>query len=149
MQVRIEKVRKKEYLELIKVWESSVRATHHFLKEDDFEYYKALVLNSYFDAVELRCIKNDRSEILGFSGVFDGKLEMLFIHSANRGKGLGRALLEYSIGEQCVTKVDVDEENKQAVVFYEKNGFEIYGRSELDSSGKPYPILHMKLRDKR
>ncbi len=39
----------------------------------------------------------------------------------------------------------VDEQNEQAVGFYLKMGFEVAGRSELDSTGKPFPLLHMAL----
>lgn len=70
---------------------------------------------------------------------------MLFISPNERGKGIGKQLLDYSIKELNVTKVDVNEDNEQAVKFYEKCGFQTYDRSEVDSTGKPYPLLHMKL----
>jgi putative acetyltransferase len=39
----------------------------------------------------------------------------------------------------------VNEQNPQAVGFYEHIGFLITGRSTLDGQGKPFPLLHMKL----
>ncbi|MCR9064280.1 MAG: acetyltransferase [Cytophagales bacterium] len=146
MKLKIDNVDKTEYKEVVNVWEASVRATHHFLKEEDIEYFKPLILNMYLDAVELRCIKNNENNIVGFMGVAEGNLEMLFIHPEYRGKKIGQTLLNYSIEKLNVTKVDVNEQNEQALGFYKKNGFEVIGRSELDSSGKPYPILHMKLK---
>lgn len=143
---KIDKVKKEEYQQVVTVWEASVRATHDFLKEEDIEFFKPLILNTYLDAVDLRCIRNEDDHILGFSGVADHSLEMLFIHPDVRGKGIGRTLLEYSIGQQEVTRVDVNEENKQAVGFYEKFGFETFERSALDAAGKPYPTLHMRLK---
>jgi putative acetyltransferase len=142
---KIDKIKKEEYQAVVNLWEASVRATHDFLKKADIEYFKPLILNTYLDAVDLRCIRDKNNKILGFSGVADHNLEMLFIHPEERGKGIGKLLLEYSIKEQNVTKVDVNEDNKQAIGFYEKFGFKTYKRSELDSSGKPYPTLHMKL----
>ncbi len=44
-----------------------------------------------------------------------------------------------------MTKVDVNEQNPQAVGFYEHMGFRLVSKSELDGEGKPYPILHMQL----
>ena len=41
----------------------------------------------------------------------------------------------------------MNEQNEQAVGFYLHQGFVIAGRSELDGTGKPYPILHLQLRD--
>lgn len=141
----VDQIRKEEYPNVVEVWETSVRATHDFLKEEDIEFFKPLILNTYLDAVDLRCIRDENGNIIGFSGVADHNLEMLFIHPDVRGKGIGKTLLEYSIKEQGVTKVDVNEDNKQAVEFYERFGFKTYERSELDSSGKPYPTLHMRL----
>ena len=145
MTYKIENIEKVEYIEVVEVWEASVRATHDFLKEEDIEYFKPLILNMYLDTVELRCVKNENKEMIGFIGVAEQNLEMLFIHPNERGKGIGKQLLEYSIEKLDVKKVDVNEDNKQAVGFYEKFGFKTYSRSELDSSGKPYPTLHMEL----
>ena len=146
MKQRIDKITKTEYQEVVNVWESSVRATHHFLKEEDIEYFKPLILNTYLDAVELRCARNNENKIIGFLGVAEQQLQMLFIDPEYRGEKIGKSLLNYSIENLNVTKVDVNEQNEQAVGFYKHCGFEIIGRSELDSSGKPYPTLHMELK---
>ena len=144
MQYKIDKINQTEYQEVVDVWEASVRATHHFLNEADIEYFKPLILNTYLNAVELYCIR-DNDKIIGFAGVADQNLEMLFIHPEYIGKNIGKALLDHSINKLNVTKVDVNEQNRQAVGFYKHCGFAVMGRSELDSSGKPYPILHMEL----
>ncbi len=146
MNLEIDTVNKTEYTAILDVWESSVRATHHFLKEEDIQYFKPLILNTYLDAVELRCIRTDKKKIIGFLGVADQNLEMLFIHPEYRGKKIGKALLKYAIDTLDVTKVDVNEQNEQAVGFYNYCGFETISRSELDASGKPYPTLHMELK---
>ncbi|RYC52737.1 GNAT family N-acetyltransferase [Flagellimonas olearia] len=143
MKQKIDRILKTEYEEVVRVWESSVRATHHFLKEEDIEYFKPLILNTYLDAVELRCMRNDENNILGFLGAAEQNLEMLFIDPEHRGKRIGKSLLDHAMENLNVTKVDV---NEQAVGFYQHCGFEVIGRSELDSSGKPYPILHMALK---
>lgn len=72
---------------------------------------------------------------------------MLFIDPEYRGKKIGKTLLNYSIDKLKVNKVDVNEQNEQAVGFYKHFGFEIISRSKLDATGKPYPILHMKLKE--
>ncbi|NER15065.1 GNAT family N-acetyltransferase [Leptobacterium flavescens] len=146
MNHQIDTINKTEYPQVVDVWEASVRATHDFLQEGDIEYFKPLILNKYLDAVELRCIRNKAGEIMGFLGVADQNLEMLFIHPDYRGQGIGRSLLDYSIKNMEVNKVDVNEQNEQAVGFYHHYGFETIKRSELDSLGKPYPILHMELK---
>ncbi|MDR7211556.1 GNAT family N-acetyltransferase [Flavobacterium piscis] len=147
MKYKIDNIKKNEYNEVVNIWEASVRATHHFLKEEDIQYFKPLIFNTYLDAVELKCVRNEEGEITGFLGAADQNLEMLFIHPDYRGKQIGKALLNFSIEKMNVRKVDVNEQNDQAVGFYRKCGFETTSRSELDSFGKPYPTLHMELRN--
>ncbi|MGY0040997.1 GNAT family N-acetyltransferase [Pedobacter sp. NJ-S-72] len=82
---------------------------------------------------------------MGFMGIESDKLEMLFIHPAAMGKGIGKNLLEHAIQAFKVSKVDVNEDNRQAVGFYEKMGFKTISRSALDGMGKPFPILHITI----
>ena len=62
MKYKIGNIKKTEYKEVVDIWEASVRATHHFLKEEDIQYFKPLILNVYLDAVELKCIKNEENK---------------------------------------------------------------------------------------
>ena len=134
-----------EYGKLVEIWESSVKATHHFLTEDEIQFFKKLILeNNYLDHVDLFCIRNEENVILGFSGISGNKLEMLFLDPAVRGLGLGKLLLIHAI-DHHVTEVDVNEQNSEGVTFYKHFGFETISRSPLDGAGKPFPILHMAL----
>ena len=143
--MRIEHVVKNDYPELIKVWEASVRATHDFLTEEDIALLKPLILEEYFDAVLLRCVKDQQGKILGFGGVAENKLEMLFVLPESRGRGVGSFLCKYAIENLNVSTVDVNEQNPQAIGFYKHIGFQIMGRSPVDGQGRPFPLLHMKL----
>lgn len=134
-----------DFPEIVELWEASVRTTHHFLPESDILYFKPLILNEYLYHVDLYCTKDEQGRITGFLGIADGKIEMLFIDPSARGKGIGRQLSEYAINELGATTVDVNEQNEQAVGFYQKMGFKTIGRSPLDGLGKPYPLLHMEL----
>tara|TARA_A100000171_G_scaffold51216_1_gene64876 strand:- start:1723 stop:2160 length:438 start_codon:yes stop_codon:yes gene_type:complete len=145
MEFEVEFVEPHEFPAIVDVWEASVRATHHFLKEEDILYFKPLILNEYLKAVDLRCVRNSNNNIIGFLGVAEQNIEMLFIHPDARGKGIGKILTQYAIRTLHSSKVDVNEDNEQAVGFYQNMGFKIIGRSELDGTGKPYPILHMEL----
>jgi putative acetyltransferase len=69
----------------------------------------------------------------------------LFIHPDWRGQGIGRHLFTYAVETLGATKVDVNEQNDQAVGFYQRMGFEVVGRSEDDGLGQPFPLLHMRL----
>lgn len=146
MKIQIEKVNSVDYPRLQEIWESAVRATHDFLQEADFKAIQAQLIPAYFPQVTLykaQFIEGD--EIAGFLGVLDNRIEMLFIDDQFRGQGIGKALLRFGINHLKVDELDVNEQNRQALAFYQHHGFEIINRSELDGSGKPYPTLTMKL----
>lgn len=44
-----------------------------------------------------------------------------------------------------VNRVDVNEQNPKALRFYERCGFTVYQRDEIDGQGNPFPILRMRL----
>ncbi|MDF9829699.1 GNAT family N-acetyltransferase [Parabacteroides sp. PF5-6] len=140
---QIQKGEEADYDQLAAIWESSVKATHHFLKPEDFEFFKQAV-PGYFPQVDLHVLRSG-TEIVAFMGISDDNLEMLFVSAEARGQGYGKQLLKYAIDNLQVTKVDVNEQNTQAVGFYERFGFHVIARSEKDSTGKDYPILHLSL----
>ena len=139
----IRKIKVTDYPRLMEIWDSSVLSTHDFLIEEDFLYYKER-LPVYFQYVNLFGFEQE-GILIGFMGIAEGNLEMLFIDNKYRGAGIGKKLITYAIDNLQVTKVDVNEQNVQAVGFYEYMGFNIYKRSNLDGEGKEYPILHMQL----
>ena len=143
--MNIESVNPENYAELLSVWEDSVRATHNFITEEDIEFFKPIIIEQGFPAVKLQCVKNANRSIIGFIGTSEDKVEMLFVLSSQRGKGIGKALLQYAIKHSRVTRVDVNEQNPNAVDFYKYFGFSVTSRSPLDDMGKPFPILHMSL----
>ena len=139
----IRKIKVTDYPRLIEIWESAVLSTHDFLKEEDCLYYKEQ-LPVYFQYVTLFGFEQE-GLLIGFMGIAEGNLEMLFIDNNYRGTGIGKKLVTYAINHLQVTKVDVNEQNIQAVGFYKYIGFNVYKRSDLDGEGKEYPILHMQL----
>jgi putative acetyltransferase len=143
---KISTVSKKEYDQIIEIWELSVKATHDFLLEEDFDYYKQMIKNKYLDNVKLYAVRNRVDKILGFMGVSDDKIEMLFVHPKEMRKGIGKSLLDYAVNELNIKKVDVNEQNKNAIKFYNKYGFITHKKTTKDNEGKNYPILKMKLK---
>ena len=82
-------------------------------------------------------------------GIEDHRLEMLFLSQKEREKGLGKQLLLYGIQNYGIEELTVNEQNTQAVGFYEHMGFETYKRTDMDEEGNPYPLLYMKRNDER
>ena len=130
--------------QLLKVWESSVKATYLFLSEDEIENIKKYVPQSLKEVPYLIIIENKNQIPVGFMGITEQHLEMLFISNEERGKGLGKKLLQYGIEKYSINDLAVNEQNPLAKGFYEHMGFEVYKRTERDEQGNPYPLLYMK-----
>lgn len=133
--------------ELTDLWEASVRSSHHFLTEKDIRFFKPLVHNEYLHAVEIYAIRNAQNHIAAFMGLSGNLIEMLFVHPREQGKGYGRQLIEFAVCRKHIFCVDVNEQNEKALAFYRHRGFDIIGRDETDSCGKPFPILHLALKE--
>ena len=130
---------------LFEVWESSVRATHHFLSEDDIQFLIPRVQKALAVYTPIHCLRDPDGRVFAFMGVAGRNIDLLFVHADHRGAGAGRTLVEYAIRELGADSLDVNEQNPLAIGFYEHLGFKTVGRSPLDGQGRPFPILHMRL----
>ena len=122
--LEIVKCNEADYETYAGIWERSVLATHSFLRVEDFNEIKTVLIPDYFPNPDT--------------------IEMLFIDSDRRGQGYGSALVEFAKREGA-TKVDVYEQNPSALNFYKVKGFRIISRDETDDVGRPYPIQHLSL----
>ena len=125
--------------QLLKVWEKSVRATHLFLSDREIKNIKEYVPQALNGIAHLMI---EAGRAVAFMGIEDSTLEMLFISPEERGKGLGKRLIEYGIESYSVERLAVNEQNPQAKKFYEHMGFHVNKRTGLDEQGNPYPLLY-------
>jgi len=128
---------------LLALWLRSVRATHTFLSEDDIQELLPLVRDVALPALELWVLTRD-DEPVGFAGLDGAKLEALFLDPSYIGQGGGRLLVEHARRLKGPLTVDVNEQHPEALKFYEAMGFRVVGRSEVDGSGRPFPLLHLR-----
>ncbi len=131
---------------LVQVWEDSVRATHLFLSEPEILRIREYVPQAIGGVAHLLVAENGQGNPVGFMGVEHDRLEMLFLSPAERGKGLGKQLVQQGIQSFGMREVTVNEQNPQAVGFYLRMGFETYQRTDHDEEGGPYPLLYMRLK---
>lgn len=128
---------------LLVVWENSVRATHLFLSDSEIKSIKDYVPQALKGIAHLVIAKDEAGSPAAFMGIENGTLEMLFISQNERGKGLGKRLIQYGIENYAFERLAVNEQNPQARGFYEHMGFHIYKRTDIDEQGNPYPLLYM------
>jgi len=133
--------------DLLRIWEKAVLATHDFLKEEDFSEIKSFLEGFDFNLLNV-FVLTVQTKMIGFIGVSDTKIEMLFVDPDEHSKGYGTQLLQFAIQKLQANVVSVNEQNVKAVAFYKKAGFVVNKRTDLDDQGRAYPILTMKLIEK-
>lgn len=145
MQSDIKPYEEKYREQMILVWEKSVKATHHFISSEEVDRLKELVKKIDFTSYSVYCLTSG-NKVLGFLGVENNVIETLFLDPEYIGQKLGTKLMNFALNDLKADKVNVNEQNIDAIKFYSKFGFVTYERIEKDSEG--YPILKMKLKNK-
>lgn len=137
-----------DHPQLLRIWEVAVRATHHFLDDAQIRGFRTSLASDWLPQMPMLAVAFDTNgNALGFVGVAGAKVEMLFVDPAVHRTGVGKALLAHAVQVWGAREVDVNEQNPQALRFYLRLGFEQFGRSELDGTGLPFPLLHLRLGD--
>ncbi|WP_114953754.1 acetyltransferase [Sphingosinicella terrae] len=142
--VRIRRARPDEAPALFAIWEAAVAATHQFVSPGDLAEFAAIVRDQYLPAADIRVAVDADDRPIAFMGATGASLDALFVDPSVHGEGVGTALVEHHCARHGSVDVDVNEQNAGAVAFYLARGFRRVGRAERDSSGKPYPILHLR-----
>lgn len=131
--------------ELLEIWEKSVKATHLFLSDTEVDNIKEYVPKVLGEIPHLIVAEVNKESPAAFMGIDGQKLEMLFISDEERGKGVGKKLIQYGITSYSINELAVNEQNPLAKGFYEHMGFQVYKRTNTDEQGNPYPLLYMRL----
>lgn len=147
MQNKIVPYQENYHDKLIDIWYQAVCHTHMFLTDEDIEFYHQMLQNGALKEVEIWLELNENKEPAGFIGLDGTKIEMLFVDPKYHGRGIGSRLIKHAENVKGSNlQVDVNEQNDGAYTFYKRFGFVKTGRSELDSSGRPFPLLHLILK---
>ncbi|MHC5226775.1 GNAT family N-acetyltransferase [Enterococcus sp. LJL99] len=143
--IQFREAKEMDYIDLIKIWRDSVSETHLFLSAEDIDRIEK-ELPHYFEAVKVFIWfeSNVPNEIIGFSGIHNQKLEMLFLKPTSFRKGYGKTILNWLVENEAIEFTDVNKQNSDAVAFYLAQGFKIISESPTDEQGNPFPILHLR-----
>lgn len=129
---------------VVQIWRDAVDATHDFLSDEDRAAIDAEV-SDFLPKAPLWVAVDGDDRPIGFMMMSDAHMEALFVDPSHRGEGVGRALVQHGLALHPAITTDVNEQNHQAVGFYERLGFVRTGRSPVDGQGRPYPLIHLRL----
>lgn len=133
-----------ELRSLTVIWKRAVVATHDFLSPADIVAMEPQVRNTYLPAVVVRVAVDDSDAPLGFIGMRDNHVEMLYVDPTAQRDGIGTALIADAADRHGELTVDVNEQNPLAHDWYLNRGFVQTGRSETDAEGRPFPLVHLR-----
>jgi putative acetyltransferase len=128
---------------IVEIWREAVDATHSFLKIEDRASLDELV-RGFLPGAPSWLAVDGKNRPIAFMLIDAGRMDALFVDPAVRGTGVGATLVRHGIALHPRLKTDVNEENGQAIGFYEKMGFRRTGRSPVDGQGKPYPLIRLE-----
>ncbi len=130
---------------LTDLWEKSVRATHHFLSDDEIAAIRPYVPEAVRGVSVFLTADTDDGIPAAFIGVENHRIEMLFVDPDHFRQGIGRALVEHVVTHFGADTVTVNEQNLEALAFYQHMGFVVEKRTPTDEEGRPYPLLYLRL----
>lgn len=113
-------------------WKDSHKdiCSREFIEKHDAEYMKAFLLGKMNEGCRLFLLCSGQKPV-GTVGVSrDDEICFLYVLPEEQGRGFGSELLNYVLTLCKDPWVTVLESNRKAIRFYEKHGFEFWGKKE-------------------
>lgn len=134
----IRKLETNDIDEVMNIWlETNIKA-HKFIDkkywENNYNEVKKGILNADTYVFE----KNN--QIMGFVGIIDGYIAGIFVKESMQRNGIGKQLINKSKEKYKKLTLNVYEKNKQAIKFYQNQGFNIVSKS-IDEQTKEIELF--------
>lgn len=136
----IRELRKADINAVAEIWLDTNRRAHSFIPaqywESNFELVKEMLAEA-----EVYVYENDK-DIQGFIGLSGEYIEGLFVSDKKQSQGIGRLLLNHAKDRKPKLRLNVYKKNERALLFYQREGFEIQCESMDEATGeKDYAML--------
>ena len=119
---------------LIAVWDKAEAEAHPFLPQDVRDQVRKDVRVVYLPHAEPWVIEQGGQPV-GFIAMIGAEIGGLFLDPLQQGKGLGRQLVDHVVGLKGPLTVEVFQDNKIGLPFYERYGFVVTGEGAFEGSG--------------
>lgn len=114
---------------LMKIWLDTNIKAHHFIEESYWQKNYTKV-KEILPSAELYVYEYD-GDVIAFIGIMEKYIAGLFVKEDFQTNGYGKALLNYVKQSKEELFLQVYKENKQAIHFYQREGFEI-NKEQID-----------------
>lgn len=144
---RVRPARAEDWPALVALWRRSCEAAYDFLTPGDLDSIGEQVRRLLPEVEEL-WLAEARGQPVGFLGGAGSHVDMLFVAPEWFRRGVGTLLLAHARRLHGPLTLEVNEDNPAGLAFYRARGFVVTGRSPVDSEGRPWPLLHLRQKDR-
>lgn len=136
----IRELREADINAVAEIWLDTNRKAHSFISAQYWERNFELVKEMLAEA-EVYVYENDK-DIQGFIGLSGEYIEGIFVSEKKQSQGIGRLLLNHAKDRKPKLRLNVYKKNERALLFYQREGFEIQCESMDEATGeKDYAML--------
>jgi len=140
----IRKATLEDYDEIMAIWESSVQTGPNALSKKEVAYFKTIIPDTYLPLLDVYIVDEEGPK--AFIGITESNIELLYVAFEARSRGYAKGLVDFVVRECSVTKVDVRDNDPDAVALYKHLGFEEVGRDVISGGDTAGYMLHLALR---
>jgi len=128
--------------DLLSVWTAASEIAHPFLSSEFLEQERHNIPNVYLPIAETWVWETDGC-VVGFIALLGDEVGAIFVHPANQGIGVGRALMDKARSLREQLEVEVFKENALGRGFYARYGFELVHEELHEPTGQQ--MLRLRL----
>lgn len=116
------------------IWLNSNIAAHPFVPREYWEANEPMVREMIPQSDVF--VAEEAGMVRGFIGIADGYIAGIFVDGNYRSHGLGRQLLNRAKEQYDALTLHVYQENRRAVAFYQREGFQISEAGTDEGTGR-------------
>lgn len=129
---------------LSRIWLDASLLAHPFIGEQRLQMQRVLIEDQYLPNAEtwVACIDNLPC---GFISLLDTFIGGIFVSPDRQGLGIGRRLIAHALNRKGKLELEVYTDNRQAMAFYIRLGFQELSRRSRDDEGYAFENARMRL----
>ena len=129
---------------LSRIWIDASLLAHPFIGEQRLLEQRALIEDHYLPNAEtwVACMGD---HACGFISLLDTFVGGIFVSPDRRGLGIGRQLISHALDLKGELELEVYTDNRQAMTFYTRLGFQELSRRRLDDEGYAFENARLRL----
>lgn len=122
------------------IWLASSVKAHPFIPEEFWQAHREVMIKTYLPQSELYVVFNKNIPV-AFSACCQNMLAALFVHPMHWRKGIGKKLLSILFLKHTQLELSVYQENRNAILFYQRSGFIKTAERACQHTGKIEDIM--------